>query len=107
MLVVNDDAGTHVFNAMDTDPAWHRPSDKGSYRVTAWIPGDLLNEGTMVVSVLLNSLAPGKMVKHAVAIDAIAFTVMDGGKGGSAKGEFVGRWGGAVCPLLPWTRQGP
>jgi lipopolysaccharide transport system ATP-binding protein len=107
MLVLNDDGGTHVFNGMDTDPVWRAPTDKGRYRVTAWIPGDLLNEGVMVVSVLLNSLAPGKMVKQAVAMDAVAFTVVDGGTGATAKGDYVGRWGGAVCPKLAWSRHGP
>jgi lipopolysaccharide transport system ATP-binding protein len=105
MVVVNDDAGTHVFNAMDTDAIWRRPAEKGRHDVTAWIPGDLLNEGTLMVSVLLASLASGKSVKHAVASDAVAFSVVDLGKGGTAKGDLVGRWGGAVCPLLRWTKQ--
>jgi len=104
MIVLTQDSGTHVFNAMDTDDGWRRPARKGRHQVTAWIPGNLLNEGTLTVSVLLNSLAPGKMVKHAVAMDTVAFSVVDHGKGGTAKGEFVGRWGGAVCPLLRWTR---
>ena len=107
MLVVNQDSGTHVFNAMDTDPAWRQRAPRGRHQVTAWIPGNLLNEGSLTVSVLLNSLAPGKMVKHAVAMDAVAFSVADHGKGGTAKGDYVGRWGGAVCPLLRWTRRGP
>ena len=107
MLVLNDDAGTHLFNAMDTDPGWRAPTEKGRHRVTAWIPAHLLNEGVMVASVLLNSLAPGKMVKHAVAMEAVAFTVVDGGTKTTAKGDYVGRWGGAICPKLAWTRHGP
>jgi lipopolysaccharide transport system ATP-binding protein len=105
MFAVHDDNGSHVFNALDAAPTWRGPASRGRYTVVGWIPADLLNEGTMIVSVYLNSLGPGKMVKHAAAPDAVAFHVADGGRGGSAKGDYVGRWGGAVCPLLTWTRE--
>jgi hypothetical protein len=43
------------------------------------------------------------MTRHAVGKDAVAFNVVDRESGTSAKGDFVGTWGGAVLPLLEWT----
>ena len=34
---------------MDTSPRWHEPTPPGEYVATAWIPGNLLNEGLITV----------------------------------------------------------
>ena len=37
--------------------------------------------------------------------DVVAFQVTDSVEGDSAKGDYVGQWGGAVRPLLSWRTQ--
>jgi lipopolysaccharide transport system ATP-binding protein len=103
IVLVNEQGGP-VFSAMDTDPRWREACAPGSYSSTAWIPGNLLNEGTMIVSVALGTFAPGgKTVRQAVANDAVAFQVVDPGEGGTARGDFAGTWTAPVRPLLEWS----
>jgi lipopolysaccharide transport system ATP-binding protein len=48
-IKVLDQEGAIAFNAMDTDERWLQPSEPGTYVATAWIPGNLLNEGSAIV----------------------------------------------------------
>ena len=103
-IVLVNEQGAPVFSAMDTDPRWREPCDPGRYTSTAWIPGNLLNEGTMVVSVALGTYTSGgKTLRQAVANDAVAFQVVDPGGGGTARGDYAGTWTAPVRPLLQWT----
>jgi lipopolysaccharide transport system ATP-binding protein len=107
-IVLTNDQGSAVFSAMDTSPAWRQPCDPGPYRSTAWIPGNLLNEGTIVVSVALGTfVSGGKTERHATANDAVAFQVVDPGEGGTARGDYAGVWSAPVRPLLEWTTERP
>jgi homopolymeric O-antigen transport system ATP-binding protein len=92
-----------LFNAMDTSMRWSEPSLPGDYRSTAWIPGNLLNEGLVTVDAGVCSLGAPKLVSHAGCNDAVSFHVQDPGEGDSAKGMFVGQLKGVVRPLLEWT----
>jgi len=92
-----------VFNAMDTSPRWRRPAAPGEYVSTAWIPGNLLNEGLMSVDVSVCSIGAPKLHPHAGSNDAVSFHVQDLGEGDSAKGSFTGQLQGVVRPLLEWT----
>ena len=103
IVLVNEQGGP-VFSAMDTDPRWREACEPGSYRSTAWIPGNLLNEGTMVVTVALGTYASGgRTVRQAAANEAVAFQVIDPGEGGTARGDYAGTWTAPVRPLLQWT----
>jgi lipopolysaccharide transport system ATP-binding protein len=98
-----NDQGQLIFGAMDTDPAWQHPRPPGRYASVAWIPGNLLNEGTTIVSVALGThFVGGKMIRHAEAQEVVAFQVIDPGEGGTARGAFVGAWSAPVRPLLRW-----
>jgi lipopolysaccharide transport system ATP-binding protein len=103
-----NEEGQHVFTAIDTAERWTKPNPMGRYTCAAWVPGNLLNEGRLTVSVALNTLASQSVVRQAFAQDAIAFQVVDPLEGDSAKGNFTRSWGGAVAPLLEWsaTRDG-
>jgi lipopolysaccharide transport system ATP-binding protein len=96
------EAGVHAFSAVDLDPAWGRRSrPTGRYVSTAWIPGNLLSEGTLFVGVGLATLAPNV---HQWSIrDAVAFQVVDSHDGDSARGGWTDSFGGAVRPLLKWS----
>jgi len=102
-LKLVDRQGDIAFNAFDTSPRWHKPTAPGDYVATAWIPGNLLNEGLMTVEVAVCSLGLTKLQPRAAVKDAVAFHVHDPGEGDSAVGRFTGQLRGAVRPLLDWT----
>jgi lipopolysaccharide transport system ATP-binding protein len=101
-LVAN---GRIAFNAMDVDPRWHEPSPPGEYVATAWIPGNLLNEGLMSVDAAVCSIRSPKLHHHASVHEAVSFHVQDPGEGDSARGTFTGQWRGVVRPKLTWTLE--
>jgi lipopolysaccharide transport system ATP-binding protein len=92
-----------VFNALDTSSRWREPSAPGEYVSTAWIPGNLLNEGLVTVDVGICSVGLPKLHPHAGCVDAVSFHVQDEGEGDSARGLFTGQLQGVVRPLLEWT----
>jgi lipopolysaccharide transport system ATP-binding protein len=92
-----------VFNALDTSSRWREPSSPGEYVSTAWIPGNLLNEGLITVDVGICSVGLPKLHPHAGCVDAVSFHVQDEGEGDSARGLFTGQLQGVVRPLLEWT----
>jgi lipopolysaccharide transport system ATP-binding protein len=92
-----------AFNAVDTGARWDEPTPPGDYVTTAWIPGNLLNEGLITVEAGMHSMAAPRLHGHAVVGDVIAFHVQDPGEGDSARGRFTGQWKGVVRPLLEWT----
>lgn len=101
-IKVYDGRGDIAFNALDTHPRWLEPADPGDYVSTAWIPGNLLNEGLLTVQVAVCSpTAAG--VEHHCREEALAFHVQDSIEGDSARGQHGGNWRGAVRPLLDWT----
>ena len=104
-IKVVDQRGTVAFNAMDTSDRWAVPAGPGEYVSTAWIPGNLLNEGFTSVQVAVCSLSAPKLKHHVSVNDAVAFHVQDPGEGASARGAFTGQWQGVVRPLLEWTTE--
>ncbi len=97
--------GVRIFAVADLDPDWRgRKRPPGSYVSTAWVPGNLLSEGRLLVgpSVKDNSQ---RNIKYFYVPEAIAFMVVDSMEGDSARGDYVGRCGGAVRPLLEWETQ--
>lgn len=102
-IALYNDQGILVFNAIDTHPMWHNPQEIGRYKSTAYIPGNLLSEGAMTISVFIITLSSGSTVRHVDEAEVVAFRVVDPGEGDSARGSFVGGWAGACRPLLNWT----
>jgi lipopolysaccharide transport system ATP-binding protein len=102
-IKVLDQEGAIAFNAMDTDERWLRPTQPGDYVSTAWIPANLLNEGSAIVEAAICSLDFPKLQHHAAVYEAVSFEVLDPGEGDSARGQFSGQWRGVVRPLLEWT----
>ena len=102
-LKVLDQEGAVAFNAMDTHERWLRPTSPGEYVSTAWIPENLLNEGSVIVEAAVCSIDFPKLEHHAAVYEAISFEVLDPGEGDSARGQFAGQWRGVVRPLLDWT----
>jgi lipopolysaccharide transport system ATP-binding protein len=94
-----------AFNALDTESQSRDASVPGVYVSTAWIPPNLLNEGTARVDVALCTLHAPRLYPRASAYDAVSFYVVDPGDGDSARGRFTGQLRGAVRPLLEWTTE--
>lgn len=95
--------GEHVFFALDTDPDWRaRPKPAGRFVSTAWIPGNLLAEGTFVIGAALTTYRPTLTV-HCYERDVVSFQVVDSMDGDSARGDYAGPVPGIVRPLLRWT----
>ncbi|MEX2400667.1 MAG: ABC transporter ATP-binding protein [Rhodothermales bacterium] len=98
------DKNEHIFSAFDTDPRWEAPPARGTYTSTAWIPGNLLNEGIMLVNITLNTFASGVRNIRQVHVDeAVTFQVYDAGGGDTSRGNYQAAFPGPVRPLLDWT----
>jgi lipopolysaccharide transport system ATP-binding protein len=98
------DTGVIAFVALDHDPVWtRRPRPKGRFVSTAWIPGNFLAEGRMIVGVAVSTMKPKKI--HFFEQTALAFQVVDRLDGETARGDYAGRMPGVVRPLLQWTTR--
>ena len=98
------ESGVLVFWAGDRDPNWEEtPRPKGRYTTTAWIPGNFLNAGTMIVSATISRLRPTH--KHLYEQGVLSFEVVDRMGLDTARGNFPGHFAGAVRPLLPWETR--
>jgi lipopolysaccharide transport system ATP-binding protein len=100
---VRDRRSDIVFNALDTTSHANTSSEPGVYTATAWIPGNLLNEGKTTVDVAICTLRAPKLHQRAARYEAVLFTVYDPGDGDSARGLFTGQLSGVVRPLLEWS----
>ncbi|MBX7221901.1 MAG: ABC transporter ATP-binding protein [Blastocatellia bacterium] len=99
--VLNDE-GTYVFCVNDHDPEWRRrPRPEGIFTSTAWIPGNYLAEGGLIVGAAVSTLDP--VIVHFYEKDAVSFQVIDQTDGETARGDYAGPFPGVVRPLLPWT----
>jgi lipopolysaccharide transport system ATP-binding protein len=102
-IKVRDTQGNLAFNAMDVTSQREETTSPGVYTATAWIPANVLNEGTMLVDVAVCTLRNPKLHQRAQQYEAVAFPVFDPGDGDTARGLFTGQIRGAVRPLLDWT----
>ena len=80
-LKLIDRRGDIAFNALDTRSAARDGFAPGDYVATAWIPGNLLNDGLTAIDVELVSIAAPKLHHHAQERQALAFHVVDPGEG--------------------------
>jgi lipopolysaccharide transport system ATP-binding protein len=101
-VFLNNEEGVRVFQATDV-AAHHGQLAPGRYRSSAWIPGNFLAEGTLVVDVAVAIMDPVGV--HVHERDAVAFQVMDSAEGDSARGAYGGPMPGVVRPLLRWETR--
>ena len=100
-----NEEGVYVFVLADhQDPIWRqKPRPVGRYCSTAWIPGNYLAEGTMLVGAAVSTINP--VIIHFYEREAVAFQVIDNMDGNTARGDYAGPMPGVVRPLLPWTTE--
>jgi len=103
-FTVKNSEGVCAFITVDQDPEWRRrPRPAGTYVSTVMIPGNLLSEGMVYISVYCIALNPDGMMFG--ERNAIAFNVYDNLEGDSARGDYAKDIGGVVRPLLKWTTE--
>jgi len=102
--VFNQD-GVRVMSVVDKDPNWQGIARMpGKYKTTAWIPGNLLSEGTFFVDVAMR--APEMKIRHFIEKQVIAFQVVDDLSESGARGVgFGGKMSAVIRPLLEWETQ--
>lgn len=99
-----NDEGVFCFEVLDNDPGWRqRPRPEGHYATTAWIPGNLLSEGKLIVYAAIITVEP--RILHVNETDVVAFDVVDSCEGDSARGDYMGIMTSAVRPLLTWSTK--
>lgn len=102
---VYNEEGVHLFGAHDTNLEWRRrPRPTRSHTSTAWIPGNLLAEGNLLVHVSVMSHLPSTVL-HVDERNVVAFQVIDTQQGDSARGDYVGPMTGLMRPLLRWSAE--
>jgi len=103
-LHFNNEVGIDAFLSHDLDPWWRgRPRPVGRFKSTAWIPGNLLGEGTLIVRAGISTHNP--LTIHLDQPEAVAFHVVDPFEGDSARGSYDGPFHGVVRPKLEWTNE--
>lgn len=96
--------GVCAFVASEFEDKWHRrPRPTGSFISTAWIPGNFLSEGPLIVTATMATMEPFRA--HYFERDVVAFQVIDSLDGNSARGDYAGPMPGFVRPLLNWTSE--
>ncbi len=100
----HNEEGIRIFSAVDLDSDWRgKKRLKGFYKSTAWIPGNLLSEGMLFVTVSMKTTAQNYWYFYEP--EAVSFQVIDSLDGDSARGDYAGKMGGALRPLLQWETQ--
>jgi homopolymeric O-antigen transport system ATP-binding protein len=99
-----NELGELAFCSHEIDSFQQRtPRPCGRYVSTARIPGNLLAEGTMLVSAGCETMDPS--IFQFYESDVVAFQVVDHQHPDSARGDFKGDIKGIVRPRLPWRTQ--
>ena len=105
-FIFDNEDGATAFRTHDVDPQWRRrPRPPGRYVSTVRVPGNLLAEGTMLVTAGLHTTEPA--IRQFYEEDVVAFQVVDSLDGDSARGDAAGTIAGVVRPLLEWTTRPP
>jgi homopolymeric O-antigen transport system ATP-binding protein len=101
---LKNEEGVNVFSTIDQDVQWHtRERLPGRYTSTAWVPGNLLSEGTLYVLAAMRT--EHRKYRPFLESDVVAFNVIDTMEGGTVRGNWAGRLIGAVRPMLDWTTE--
>ncbi len=98
---IYNEQGINVFDTHSVQTEFYRrPHPKGIYTSVVWIPGNLLNLGTYVVSsAIFNHL---KNIIHFHERDVLTFTIHEAFDEVTARGDSAGDFPGVIRPLLKW-----
>jgi lipopolysaccharide transport system ATP-binding protein len=92
----------HLFCSLDSDEEWRRrPRQPGRYVSRAWVPGNLLAEGTFFLHFSMVSLKDNGA--EFAAPNAVTIQIIDSLEGDSARVDWPAALPGVMRPLLRWT----
>ncbi len=101
---LNNEQGACIFVSHDWNDGWrHTEREPGMYETTVTVPGNLLSEGTVFVTVTAATYQPHDI--HFDQRDAVTFNVIDSPDGDAARGDFAGPMQGVVRPVLEWKTE--
>ncbi len=96
-----DDHGVCIFVSLDQDQEWREKKRKcGTYISRALIPGNLLAEGSMFVTIVIATFEP--LYVHVEETELVTFRIFDPIDGNSARGNYAGKMHGLIRPILHW-----
>ena len=98
--------GVVAFLTLDVDPEWRKKKrPRGTYKSTAWVPGNFLAEGSYFIIAQMLTLEP-QMLQQYSEREVASFQVIDRMEGGtSARGDWAKEIPGIVRPLLRWETE--
>lgn len=97
---VYNQENTNIFNAHDVINTGSQLKKKGKYKVTAWIPGNLLPEGIFSISLALFLPNPVDILVHEQR--ALSFETYTDFTKLTARGNYAAEFPGIIRPLLKW-----
>lgn len=101
-FTVHNEEEVFLFTSIDTDSEWRGQNRQpGRYVSVAWIPGNMLAEGTMSIGAAMRSEKPHMV--HFYEQDVVTFQVVDNGENDTSRVDYVGRMRGVMRPYLEWT----
>jgi len=98
-----NEEGIHLFTSYDLHNLdWRKKILKtGLVKSMCKIPGNLLAEGRIFVSIAVNTYLFVSL-EHANVPNAVSFNVFDSFSGDSVRGDFKVPWAGLIRPILEW-----
>jgi len=108
IIICNNEEGICVFSSAGISEQFidnQDPNFVGTCLSTCVVPGNLLAEGALRITVSINTILDGNFT-HVVERDAVRFQVVDSLEDdSSARGLYGGSVMGVVRPLLIWTNK--
>jgi lipopolysaccharide transport system ATP-binding protein len=108
IIICNNEEGICVFSSAGISEQFissQDPNFLGTCLSTCVVPGNLLAEGALRITVSINTILDGNFT-HVVERDAVRFQVVDSLEDdSSARGIYGGQVMGVVRPLLTWTSE--
>ena len=103
-FTVKNEEDLWLFTTIDTADTFRRkPRQAGRYTSTAWIPGNMLSEGTMMIGPAVRTEEP--FMNHFYQQDAVAFQVVDSPDKDGARVDWGGKLPGILRPYLEWETE--
>jgi len=100
-----NDQGLLVFVSADFTHARHGAEhSRGVYACRCEIPGNLLAEGTLLVTAEVSTSYPAYQI-HFLEYEAVSFHVADSNEPGSVRDGWGRSLGGVMRPRLSWERE--
>jgi lipopolysaccharide transport system ATP-binding protein len=103
-IQLNNEQGVCIFVSHDWNSVWRNTErERGIYKSSVRVPGNLLSEGTVFVTIGAATHHPHEV--HFNERDSVTFNVIDSPDGDAARGDFAGPMPGVIRPVLDWKTE--